>query len=64
MSRAFAHILGLGRAVLSQKKANIRACVPMHREDDNGYAQFKTAQIVLNKDIMAKEQQLSTSQRE
>ena len=61
MSQAFAHILG--RAVLGKKKANIGACVPIRREDDNRYAQFKTAQKVLNKKIMAKEQQLSTSQR-
>ena len=60
-SRAFAHILG--RAVLGQKKTHIGACVPICKEDDNRYAQFKTAQTVLNKEMMAKEQQLSTSQR-
>ena len=60
-SRAFAHILG--RAVLGQKKANIGACVPIRKEADNKYKQFRSAQNVLNKEIMAKEQQLSTSQR-
>ena len=45
------------------QKANIGACVPIRKEDDNRYAQFKTAQKVLNKEMMAKEQQLSTSQR-
>ena len=59
-SRAFAHILG--RAVLGQKKANVAACLPIRKEDDNRYTQFKTAQKILNKEMMAKEQQLSTSQ--
>jgi microcompartment protein CcmL/EutN len=59
-SRAFAHILG--RAVLGQKGADIGACVPIRKEADNKYKQFST-QKVLNNDKMAKEQQLSTSQR-
>ena len=58
-SRAFAHLLG--RAVLGQKIANIGSCVPIRKEDDN--IQFKSAQKVLNKDMMAEEQQLSTLQR-
>ena len=58
-SRAFAHLLG--RAVLGQKIANIGSCVPIRKEDD--YVQFKSAQKVLNKDMMAEEQQLSTLQR-
>ena len=60
-SRAFAHILG--RAVLDQKRPNVAACAPIRKEDDNRYAQFKTAQKVLNKEMMAKERQLSTSQK-
>jgi NifU-like protein involved in Fe-S cluster formation len=58
-SQAFAHLLG--RAVLGKKIANIELCVLIHKEDDN--IQFKSAQKVLNKDMMAEEQQLSTLQR-
>ncbi len=59
-SRAFAHILG--RAVLAQKKANVGACVPIRKKDDNRYAEFKIAQKALNKEMMAKERLLSCSQ--
>ena len=59
-SRAFAHILG--RAVLGQKRPNVGACVPMNKDDDNRCAQFKNAQKVLNKEMMAKERLLSSSQ--
>jgi hypothetical protein len=58
-SRALAHLLG--RAVLGQKIANIGSYVPIREEDDN--IQFKSVQKVLNKDMMAAEQQLSTLQR-
>jgi hypothetical protein len=58
-SRAFAHLLG--RAVLGQKIANIGSYVPIRKEDDN--IQFKSVQKVLNKDMMAAEQQLATLQR-
>ena len=58
-SRAVAHILG--RPVLGQKKTNVRSCVPIRKDDDNRYAQFKTAQKVLNKEMMSKEAQLSSS---
>ncbi len=46
-SRAIAHILG--RPVLGQKKSNIKACVPIRKDDDNWHAQFKTAQKILKK---------------
>ena len=59
-SRAFAHILG--RAVLAQKKANVGACAPIRKKDDNRYAEFKIAQKALNKEMMAKERLLSCSQ--
>ena len=52
-SRAFAHILG--RAVLAQKKANVGACVPIRKKDDNRHKEFKIAQKALNKEMMAKE---------
>ena len=59
-SLALAHILG--RPVLERSKVNFRFCVPPIREDDNHwYAQFKTAQKVLNKQVMTKEAQLSSS---
>ena len=58
-TRAFAHILG--RAVLGQKRAHVKACVPIRKDDDNRYAQFKNAQSVLNKDMLAKEKSLSSS---
>ena len=61
-SRAFAHILG--RAVLGQKRASVGACVPIRKEDDNRYDQFKIAQKVLNKEIMSKERLLSASQKQ
>ena len=32
-TRAFAHILG--RAVLGQKRAHVKACVPIRKDDDN-----------------------------
>ena len=35
--------------------------MPISKDDDNRYNQFKTAQKVLNKEIMSKERQLSTS---
>jgi len=58
-SRAFAHLLG--RAVLGQKIANIGSCVLIRKEDDN--IDNSKAQKVLNKDMMAEEQQLSSLQR-
>ncbi len=59
-SRAFAHILG--KAVLSQKRPNIGGWVTNHKDDDSLYAQFKIAQNVLNKEILANERQPSSSQ--
>jgi hypothetical protein len=50
-----------GRPVLGHKKSNIKACVPIRKDDDNRYAQFKTAQKILDKEIMSKEAQLSSS---
>ena len=59
-SLALAHILG--RPVLEQSKVNFRFFVPpMRKDDDDRYAQFKTAQKVLNKQVMTKEAQLSSS---
>ena len=58
-SQAFAHILG--RAVLGKQRSNVGACVPIRKDDR--YAQFKNAaQRVLNKEMMAKERMLSSSQ--
>ena len=57
--RAFAHILG--RAVLGQKRANVGACVPIHKDDDNRYAQFRNALKILKQKITAKEQQACPS---
>ena len=37
--------------------------MPIRKDDDNRYDQFKTAQKVLNKEIMSKERLLSTSQK-
>ena len=57
---ALAHILG--RPVLGHKISNIKACVPIRtRTNDNRYAQFKTAQKILDKEMMSKEAQLSSS---
>jgi hypothetical protein len=56
-SRAFAHILG--RPVLDQRKSNV--CIPIRRDDDDRYAKFKNAQKDLNKEMMSKEAQLSSS---
>ena len=56
-SWAFAHILG--RAVLAQKKANIAACVPICKKDDNWYVEFKKTKKGLNKEMMAREQLIS-----
>ena len=47
--------------VFGQKKMNIIACIPIRREDDNQHAQFKTAQQLLNKDMMTKELKSSFS---
>jgi hypothetical protein len=58
-SRAIAHILG--RPVLGQKKSNIKACVPIRKDDDNRYVQFKTAEKFLDKGMVSKEAQLSSS---
>ncbi len=58
-SRAFAHILG--RSVLDQKKSNVKPCIPMCKDGDNRYAEFKNAQKVLNKEMTSKEAQLSFS---
>ena len=58
-SRALAHILG--RPVLGKLKANVRFCVLIRQDNDDWYAQFKTAQKVLNKQAMAKEALLSSS---
>ncbi len=58
-SRAFAHILG--RPVLGQKKSNAKACAPMRKSEDNWYAEFKTAQKVLNQEMTSKEEQSSSS---
>ena len=58
-SRAFAHILG--RPVLDQRKSNVKACIPIRRDDDDRYAKFKNAQKDLNKEMMSKEAQLSSS---
>jgi hypothetical protein len=56
-SRALTHILG--RQVLGQEKSNIKACVPIRKDDDNRYVQFKTAQKILNKEMVSKEAKLS-----
>ena len=58
-SRAFAHILG--RPVLDQRKSNLKACIPIRRDDDDRYAKFKNAQKDVNKEMMSKEAQLSSS---
>ncbi len=52
-SRAFAHILG--GAALAQKRPNAGSCVPVRKDGDNQHADFKTAQKVLDKEMMAKE---------
>ncbi len=57
--RVFVHILG--RSVLDQKKSNVKPCIPMHKDGDNKYAEFKNAQKVLNKEMTSKEAQLSFS---
>ena len=44
----------------SQKKMNIKACVPIRRKDDNWNAQF-TAQQLQNKDLMTTESKPSSS---
>jgi len=54
-----AHILG--RPVLGQTIANVRFCVLIRKGDDDSYTQFKTAQKVLNKQVMTMEEQLSSS---
>ena len=38
-----------------RKKANIKFCVPVRKDDDNQNAQFKAAQEVLNKVMLSKE---------
>ena len=43
-----------GRAVLVQKKANVRSCVQIRKNDDNRYVEFKIAQKAINKAMMAK----------
>ncbi len=58
-TRALAHILG--RPVLVHLKANVRFCVTIRKDYDDWYAQFKTAQKVLNKQAMAKEALRSSS---
>ena len=60
-SHAFAHHDILGRAVLGKKRQSVGGCVPVGKNDDNRYAQFKVAQKVLNKDMMSKAQLLSSS---
>ena len=40
---------------------NIKAFVPIRRKDDNWNAQYKTAQQLLNKDIMTTESKPSSS---
>ena len=57
-SRAFAHILG--GAALAQKRPNVGACVPICKDGDNQHADFKTAQKVLDKEMMAKERLLES----
>ena len=52
-SPAFAHILG--GAALAQKRPNVGACVPIRKDGDYQHADFKTAQKVLDKEMMAKE---------
>ena len=58
-SRAMAHILG--RPVPEQSKANVRPRAPIRKGDDGRYAQFKTTQKVLNKQVVTKEERLSSS---
>ena len=43
-----------GRAVLAQKKANVRSCFLIHKNDDNRYVEFRIAQKAVNKAMMAK----------
>ena len=60
-SQTFAHILG--RALLGQLRSKVGACVTIRKDDHKYYAQFKySAQRVLNKEMMAKERMLSSSQ--
>ena len=51
-----------GRAFLVQKKANVGACVPIRKKDNNWYVEFNIVQKILNKEMMAKEWLLSCSQ--
>ena len=59
-SRAFAHILG--NAVIGPKRLNIGVFVPICQSGYNHCAQFKNAQRILNKEMMAKGQLLSSPQ--
>jgi hypothetical protein len=59
-SRAFAHILG--NAVIGPKRLDIGAFVPLCQSGYNHCAQFKNAQRILNKDMMAKGQLLGSPQ--
>ena len=59
-SRAFAHVLG--KAVLAQKKANVGACVPLRKKDDNRHAEFMIGQKALNKEMMAKDRSVARKQ--
>ncbi len=45
---------------LDKKDRNVGACVPKRKDDDNWYAQFKTAQKVLKQYMMAKERLLTS----
>jgi hypothetical protein len=53
-------LISLGE-LFSGKRAHVKACVPIRKDDDNRYAQFKNAQTVLDKDMLAKEKLLSSS---
>ncbi len=59
-SRAFAHILQ--NAVIGPKRSNIGAFVPICQGGYNHCAQFKNAQRILNKEMIAKGQLLSSPQ--
>ena len=58
-TRVYADIVWIN--VVGQKKMNIKACIPKHRKDDNWNAQFKTAQQLLDKNMMTTESKPSSS---
>ena len=56
------HIIGRAvTAVPGQKRLNVRACVQIREDDDHRYAHFTTPKV-LNKEMMAEERLLNSSQ--